>query len=279
MKRNTSVLFPFTGTGSDVQTPKRHLQRKPPSALGTDPSVPICRPVPGSDASANDATASAGPPAAAGAQVDAATSAQGGALRAAPQTPGPPARGGRLAEEAGAVSRLEDSAVPSAQGEGPRSPGAGTTPGTSGGESVDEKQGPPDRTESCQGQTEPLREREQTENNCYKHKSKTKHSVAEEGTQEKRLGPKRKPKSPKSRRDAKFEGTRIPHLVRKRQYRRQGHEDGSESKQQSSDDYVLAKLFRKSGNPLLSCRGVLEAARAGRSNGRLPDSARHWGFF
>ncbi|ELV11224.1 Dorsal root ganglia homeobox protein [Tupaia chinensis] len=47
-------------------------------------------------------------------------------------------------------------------------------------------------------------------------------------------------------RDAKFEGTRIPHLVKKRQYRKPDGDPESETRERSSDDYVLEKLFKKS---------------------------------
>lgn len=171
-------------------------------------------------------------------------------MQEAPQTPGTGARGDRLAEETDAVCRLEDSPVPSAEGQCSRSPRTSDMGRTSGGERIGEKQGLSDKRESCQVQTEPLWENGQMDNNFYKHKSKTKHSVAEEETQETLLRPKQKPKSSKCRRDAKFEGTRIPHLVKKRKYRKQDSENEQESTQQNHDDYVLEKLFKKSGNPL-----------------------------
>lgn len=43
---------------------------------------------------------------------------------------------------------------------------------------------------------------------------------------------------------ARFEGHRIPHLVKKRTYKKEEPEAESQKK---SDDYVLAKLFKKSG--------------------------------
>lgn len=170
-------------------------------------------------------------------------------MREAPQTPGIGARGDRRAEETDAVFRREDSPVPSAEGQCSFSPRISDTGKTSGEKRIGEKQGISDKRESCQVQTEPLWENGQMDNNFYKHKSKTKHSVAEEETQETLLRPEQKPKSSKCCRDAKFEGTRIPHLVKKRKYRKQDSENEQESKQQNNDDYVLEKLFKKSGNP------------------------------
>lgn len=53
-----------------------------------------------------------------------------------------------------------------------------------------------------------------------------------------------KHKKRKHRHDARFEGHRIPHLVKKRTYKK---EDPETEGQKESDDYVLAKLFKKSG--------------------------------
>lgn len=58
---------------------------------------------------------------------------------------------------------------------------------------------------------------------------------------------KNKPKKRKHGRDARFEGHRISHLVKKRTYKKEENEDDSTADQRKSDDYVLAKLFRKSG--------------------------------
>ncbi|XP_042316777.1 DNA excision repair protein ERCC-6 isoform X2 [Sceloporus undulatus] len=73
---------------------------------------------------------------------------------------------------------------------------------------------------------------EQLNNNYNKHTSKTKHHKAIS-------------RKPKSSRDARFEGERIPHLVKHRKYRK---EDNVEEKDlRKNEDYVLEKLFRKSG--------------------------------
>lgn len=53
-----------------------------------------------------------------------------------------------------------------------------------------------------------------------------------------------KHKKRKRSHDARFEGRRIPHLVKKRTYNK---EDPEAEGPKKSDDYVLAKLFKKSG--------------------------------
>ncbi|XP_058908565.1 DNA excision repair protein ERCC-6 isoform X2 [Kogia breviceps] len=240
--QSTETSAIFAGTGSDVQTPKRHLKRK---LFGTDQNIPVGKKFPGSNTSANVATSSEEKSTAIGPEVNAVTSNLGDPLKDAPQTSCSLTNSERLGEETDAVSRLQDSSVIHGNGEGSDSPRISKMYRMSGEESIDEKEGLSDKRESCRVQTEPLWENEQTENNFYKHKSKTKH-VAEEKTLEKHLRLKQKLKSSKHRRDAKFEGTRIPHLVKKKQYRRQDNENESEPKERSHDDYVLEKLFRKS---------------------------------
>lgn len=56
-----------------------------------------------------------------------------------------------------------------------------------------------------------------------------------------------KHKRRKHSRDAQFEGHRISHLVKKRTFRKEESEDNSSEGQKKSDDYVLARLFKKSG--------------------------------
>ncbi|KAB0397526.1 hypothetical protein E2I00_006883 [Balaenoptera physalus] len=244
--QSTETSAIFAGTGSDVQTPKRHLKRKLQLAFGTDQNIPVGKKFPGSNTSANVATSSEEKSTAIGPEVNAVTSNLGDPLKDAPQTSCSLTNSERLGEETDAVSRLQDSSVIHGNGEGSDSPRISKMYRMSGEESIDEKEGLSDKRESFRVQTEPLWENEQTENNFYKHKSKMKHHVAEEKTLEKHLRPKQKLKSSKHRRDAKFEGTRIPHLVKKKQYRRQDNENESEPKERSHDDYVLEKLFRKS---------------------------------
>lgn len=83
-------------------------------------------------------------------------------------------------------------------------------------------------------------EDEQFDNNHYKCTSKTKHKVdmlSHESHKDK--------SKKKHHKDAKFEGKRIPHLVKQKQYRRENSEEQDSKK---NDDYVLQKLFKKSGN-------------------------------
>lgn len=243
------MFLPFIGTGSDVETPKRHLKRKLQLAFGTGHNIPMCKKFPDSNAFANEGTSSEEKSIAIGSNGNTVTSNQDDPLRDAPQTSRNLTSRNRLREETDAVSQLEDSSELSGNRECSNSPTISKMDRTAGEESTDEKQGLSDKRESCQVQTEPLWENEQVENNFHKHKSKRKHTVAEEETQEKLLRTKQKPKNCRCCRDAKFEGMRIPHLVKKRQYQKQDNKNESENKEQSSDDYVLEKLFKKSGNP------------------------------
>ncbi|XP_008289607.1 DNA excision repair protein ERCC-6 [Stegastes partitus] len=58
---------------------------------------------------------------------------------------------------------------------------------------------------------------------------------------------KHKQKKRKHSHDARFEGRRISHLVKKRTYNKADSEENTTEDQEKSDDYVLAKLFKKSG--------------------------------
>lgn len=77
----------------------------------------------------------------------------------------------------------------------------------------------------------------------HKHREKRKHCESANSA-------KHKHKKRKHNQDAHFEGQRISHLVKKRAYRK---EENEAEEQNKSDDYVLAKLFKKSGhNPVCS---------------------------
>ncbi|KAI3363158.1 hypothetical protein L3Q82_011808, partial [Scortum barcoo] len=73
-----------------------------------------------------------------------------------------------------------------------------------------------------------------------KHREKRKHCDSTDSD-------KHKHKKRKHSQDARFEGHRISHLVKKRTYRRSESEDNEAADERKSDDYVLAKLFKKSG--------------------------------
>lgn len=62
-----------------------------------------------------------------------------------------------------------------------------------------------------------------------------------------------KHKKRKHSHEARFEGHRIPHLVKKRTYKK---EEPEAEGQKKSDDYVLAKLFKKSGGFCLFKEGL-----------------------
>lgn len=96
----------------------------------------------------------------------------------------------------------------------------------------------------------------QLDNNHYKCSSKTKHRVDMLSHE----GHKDKPKK-KRHKDTKFEGERIPHLVKQKQYRRENSEEKEEDSKKN-DDYVLEKLFKKSGN-LLGCSVVSDYSNRG----------------
>lgn len=76
-------------------------------------------------------------------------------------------------------------------------------------------------------------------NNGNKCTSKTKHhSLKPEGHK----GRQRKSKCAQ---DARFEGKRIPHLIKQKRYQKQDNVEEKTSKK--NEDYVLEKLFKKSG--------------------------------
>ncbi|XP_006976785.1 DNA excision repair protein ERCC-6 [Peromyscus maniculatus bairdii] len=239
--QSTETSAIFAGTGSDVQTPKCHLKNKTPPAPGTNAK---CKKLPISDTSAN------------GALLTEEKSEAMGSAGSAPSTESGPVQGDCLpsgsgtssvafGEETGAGSTLEQLSAMSEDGKRSDCPVVYQTSGPSGEASASEKQGPSSKGECCQVQTGPALVSEQTEGHFCKHKSKRKHDAAKEETPEKCL-PKQKAKNSKHCRDAKFEGTRVPHLVKKRRYRQQNPEQEGAAKERSSDDYVLEKLFKKS---------------------------------
>lgn len=85
-----------------------------------------------------------------------------------------------------------------------------------------------------------LRDKESSLISPQKHREKRKHCDSAESH-------KHKDKKRKRTRDVRFEGTRISHLVKKRTYKKPGDEDNEAKDQKETDDYVLAKLFKKSG--------------------------------
>ncbi|XP_050195154.1 DNA excision repair protein ERCC-6 isoform X1 [Myiozetetes cayanensis] len=97
----------------------------------------------------------------------------------------------------------------------------------------------------------------QLDNNHYKCISKTKHRVAVLSHESHKDEFKKK-----HHKDAKFEGKRIPHLVKQKQYRRENSEEKEEDSKKN-DDYVLQKLFKKSGvHSVMKHDAIMEASSA-----------------
>ncbi|XP_032857673.1 DNA excision repair protein ERCC-6 isoform X1 [Tyto alba] len=93
--------------------------------------------------------------------------------------------------------------------------------------------------------------------NHYKCTSKTKHRVdmlSHESHKDK--------SKKKHHKDAKFEGERIPHLVKQKPYKRENTEEKEEDSKKN-DDYVLEKLFKKSGvHSVMKHDAIMEASSA-----------------
>ncbi|XP_071467380.1 DNA excision repair protein ERCC-6 isoform X2 [Marmota flaviventris] len=245
--QSTETSAIFAGTGSDVQTPKSHLKKKIPSAFGTDSGIPKCRKFPDSDTSINDALLTEEKSKATETEGNTETSTESNPLKSNPHRNGNVTSSDGLGEETKAVSGREEPIVISGNRDCSDSASIGGKSQPSGEESTDEKQSPSYKGESSQVQSERLRKNEQIESHFYKHKSKTKHhNVSEEEISEKHLRQQPKAKNSKHCKDAKFEGIRVPHLVKKRQYHKRDTEPASEAQERSSDDYVLEKLFKKS---------------------------------
>uniref|UniRef100_A0A4W4DUE8 DNA excision repair protein ERCC-6 n=1 Tax=Electrophorus electricus TaxID=8005 RepID=A0A4W4DUE8_ELEEL len=89
-------------------------------------------------------------------------------------------------------------------------------------------------------------------NTPQKHREKKKHCVLTSHRHRRR----------KHREDAHFEGHRISHLVKKRRYKREESDAQEEKKdEQENDDYVLAKLFKKSGvHSIIKHDTIMEAS-------------------
>ncbi|XP_041803178.1 DNA excision repair protein ERCC-6 isoform X2 [Chelmon rostratus] len=84
------------------------------------------------------------------------------------------------------------------------------------------------------------RDKDSTLTSPQKHREKRKHCDSADAD-------KHKHKKRKHTQDARFEGCRISHLVKKRTFKKAENEDSESADQKKSDDYVLAKLFKKSG--------------------------------
>ncbi|XP_039629746.1 DNA excision repair protein ERCC-6 [Polypterus senegalus] len=111
---------------------------------------------------------------------------------------------------------------------------------------------------AVQSTTELLINVEQT--SPQKHKDKQKHCAFKEKNLQSYDSHKHKhKKKQKHSEDAKFEGHRIPHLVKKKKYHKRNNSDDEDQKK--SDDYVLEKLFKKSGiHSVMKHDSIMEAS-------------------
>ncbi|XP_038599950.1 DNA excision repair protein ERCC-6 [Tachyglossus aculeatus] len=243
--QGTETSAIFAGTGSDVPAPKRHLKRKlqgPPagSCQGrhlTDPESsnstrePVSSPARQSRAHSSTEETEVNSEAFL-LTVGAPTNANG--------------LSGENSEQTDLASPLEEHAPILGHGEHLSPPRLGEAPGASSGERTEEEQNLSQDGTTSQVKPDAKSESEQAENHFQKHKSKMKHHVEEGKEPLKPEGRTPSPKKPKCPKDAKFEGTRVPHLVKQKQYRKRVREDEKEEDAKKNDDYVLEKLFKKS---------------------------------
>ncbi|XP_048419473.2 DNA excision repair protein ERCC-6 isoform X4 [Stegostoma tigrinum] len=83
----------------------------------------------------------------------------------------------------------------------------------------------------------------------HKRQSKTKHQITEGEHDDALSVYKHKHRKHKRQKDAYFEGERIPHLVKRKKLKTRDREEEQKEKEvcRQSDDYVLEKLFKRSG--------------------------------
>ncbi|XP_076830687.1 DNA excision repair protein ERCC-6 [Brachyhypopomus gauderio] len=93
-----------------------------------------------------------------------------------------------------------------------------------------------------------------------KHREKKKHCVT--AAAESATSDGHKPRKRQRREDARFEGHRVSHLVRKKRCKREESDEQEETKdEKKNDDYVLAKLFKKSGvHSIMKHDTIMEAS-------------------
>ncbi|XP_006630380.2 DNA excision repair protein ERCC-6 [Lepisosteus oculatus] len=134
-----------------------------------------------------------------------------------------------------------------------RGPPAGST----GGEDAGDASTAPEASAPAAGQAVDGWQSQPGHGSPQKHKEKRKHCAPGEG-----VAPppphKHKHKHPSG---SRFEGHHIPHLVKRRKYRREEGDDKEREDQNKSDDYVLAKLFKKSGiHSVMKHDSIMEAS-------------------
>ncbi|XP_064172714.1 DNA excision repair protein ERCC-6 isoform X3 [Anguilla rostrata] len=230
--QGTETSAIFAGTGSDVQVPKKQTKPKMPSSWNPSRDRPNVSPkqtaLPSPDSSKR--AASAGPTCE-------------NAERSSPSRE-------RASDARGQDGSAED-AEAAAASNGERGPGGGSP--ARGGETDPESV--PAATGSAPGAARPHG------NGPHKRREKRKHcgeragEMAGEGA-----GRRREHGARRRSRDARFEGHRISHLVKKRKYKK-GEEEEEKEDQRKSDDYVLAKLFKKSGiHSVMQHDSIMEAS-------------------
>ncbi|XP_028915565.1 DNA excision repair protein ERCC-6 isoform X2 [Ornithorhynchus anatinus] len=248
--QGTETSAIFAGTGSDVPAPKRHLKRKlqgPPAGSCQDR-----RPT---DPESSDGTKEPVPSPARQSRAHSSaqeTEVNSEAFRAGgPLIVGAPTNtnglSGENSKQTDLASALEDRAPIPEDGEHSSPPRLGEAHGASSGGKAEEEQNLPRDGTASQVKPDAKSESERVENHFQKHKSKMKHHIEEGEEPLKSEGRAPRPKKSKHPKDAKFEGTRVPHLVKQKRYRKRVREDEKEEDAKKNDDYVLEKLFKKSG--------------------------------
>uniref|UniRef100_A0A8D0HGT7 DNA excision repair protein ERCC-6 n=1 Tax=Sphenodon punctatus TaxID=8508 RepID=A0A8D0HGT7_SPHPU len=230
--QGTETSAIFAGTGSDVQAPKRHAKRKLEKSLDGESR--------GGLSLTERSSSKCYKPSIAGLNTSSsprATEPDGeikGDLETATQN------GSSLvtanSNELGSLTGMEEQSLEPAEGSvsGAQAENAGTLENV---EFLLNSTCLVCETDSSQGKQDTGLVGEH-----HKHTSKTKHRSPEG----KNLceDHKKRSRKPKHHKNAKFEGKPISHLVKQKQYRK---EDNEEEDPKKNDDYVLEKLFKKSG--------------------------------
>ncbi|XP_061084814.1 DNA excision repair protein ERCC-6 [Conger conger] len=226
--QGTETSAIFAGTGSDVQVPKRPVKHKASSSLTPRRNQ--------ADAAPKQTAVSSPDP------------------DAVPPSDGPTGGDGKPP-----TLGLRAADVPHGQNgtaEEDEAPSSGGTPAAGGGE-TDREPAPATAAAPSPGDAD------HRGNGPQKRREKRKHCGPAAETAGTPGMPGRERRKQRRSRDAHFEGQRISHLVKKRKYNKGEDEEEQEEKkdQKKSDDYVLAKLFRKSGiHSVMQHDSIMEAS-------------------
>ncbi|XP_062375805.1 LOW QUALITY PROTEIN: DNA excision repair protein ERCC-6 [Sardina pilchardus] len=230
----TSAIF--AGTGSDIQAPKR--PKVPPPSSSS-------RPLKSSSSSAfcvqddDNAPPSSSSPSAKGRQAN---------------------RNANIPNGAPSVTDIPNGSI----GTSPvtlRNP-EGSVGGSNGSVGVSNRTGGGSKQNDLAGSAQKRREKRK---HCDQQGAPNTFRVQEEEDEEDKRKHKHKHKGKhkhkhKAARDARFEGERVPHLVKKRTFHGQ-NEEQDDGNQQRNDDYVLAKLFKKTGiHSVMKHDSIMEAS-------------------